>query len=298
MFEACEICEANAWDSIVYKGSIRTGSFGTETDGAMVARCGNCGAARLNEEASISALAYESDAYRVAMAQGLNVNDFFEHADPVQIHNLSAFWPLDLRGKVIADIGCGAGSFLSHVSGVVGKIIAIEPTERYHSSLKQRGYEVYSYANDALATHSEGIDIAFTFQVIEHVLNPRAFLSEISALLKPGGRLIVATPNHEDILMKLLPEEFPPFFYRTAHRWYFDRVSLRRCAELAGLEIESERYLHTYGLSNMLSWLKDRRPTGNARLPGINNVADQLWSSYLEASGQADTLFISGRKPV
>ena len=297
MFEPCEICGANNWNSIVYEGSIRSGLFATRMDGGKVARCGGCGVDRLDESVSISALAYESDNYRTAMAQGLKVGDFFSHADPDQIYNLSAFSPLDLRGKVIADIGCGAGSFISHVSGLAEKIIAIEPTERYHSSLRQRGFSVFSYAADALKAHREGVDIAVTFQVIEHLLNPRVFLTEIAALLKPGGVLIIATPNRDDILMKLIAEEFQPFFYRAAHRWYFDQLSLRYCVNAAGgLQVESERYLHTYGMSNALSWMKERRPTSNARLLGINNVADQLWSSYLEASGQANTLYVLARK--
>lgn len=296
MFEPCEICGVNDWNSVVYAGPIRTGSFGTQTEGGKVARCGGCCVDRLDESVSISALAYESDDYRIAMAQGLEVKDFFFHADPTQLYNLSAFWPLTLRGKVIADIGCGAGSFLSHVSGLAEKIVAVEPTERYHNSLRQRGYDVFSYTADALKVHSERVDIAVTFQVIEHVLNPRLFLAEIAALLKPGGALIIAAPNRDDILLKLLPEEFPSFYYRIAHRWYFDSSSLRQCVELAGLQVESERYLQTYGMSNALLWMKDRRPSGHARLSGIDHVADQLWSSYLEATGQADNLFILARK--
>ena len=276
---------------------MRTGSFGTKTDGGKVARCGGCDVDRLDETVNIAASAYESDNYRIAMEQGLGVDDFFSHADPVQIFNLSAFWPLNLRGKVIADIGCAAGSFLSHVSGLAGKIIAVEPTERYHKSLRQRGYDVFSYADDALITYKGGVDVAVTFQVIEHVKNPRAFLTEIAELLKPGGLLIIATPNRDDILMKLLPEEFPSFFYRTAHRWYFDRLSLIHCVKAAGLLVESERYLQTYGMSNALLWMKERRPSGNTRLPGVNDVADKLWHAYLEASGQADNLFVSARKP-
>ena len=295
-FENCEICGADNWNSIVYEGGVRSGSFGAQTEGGRVLRCGVCGVDRLDENTSIPASAYESDNYRIAMAQGLEAEDFFSHADPVQIHNLSAFWPLDIRGKVVADIGCGAGSFLSHVSGLAKKVVAIEPTERYHNSLRQRGYDVFSYATDALKLYPECVDLAVTFQVIEHVLNPRLFLAEIAALLKPGGLLIIATPNRDDILMRLLPEEFPPFFYRTAHRWYFDRLSLRHVAEAAGLEVESERYLHTYGMSNMILWKKERRPKGNTRVPGINAVADELWGSYLESTGQTDTIYVLARK--
>ena len=120
-----------------------------------------------------------------------------------------------IRNKVssIADIGCGAGSFLSHVSGLAKHIVAIEPTKRYHSSLRKSGYAVFSYVSDALKKFQEGVDIAFAFQVIEHVQNPHEFLTEISSLLKPGGQLIIVTPNRDDILLKLLPEEFSPFYY-------------------------------------------------------------------------------------
>jgi len=296
MLKNCEICGVNGWNSIVYEGVIRTGSFGTQTKGGKVARCVGCGVDRLDETVNIAASAYESDSYRIAMEQGLEVKDFFSHADPFQIYNLSSFWPLNLRGKTIADIGCGAGSFLSHVSGLAEKVIAVEPTERYHNSLRQRGYDVYSYVADALKVHPGSIDIAVTFQVIEHVSNPREFLTEIAALLKPGGSLILATPNRDDILMKLLPEEFPSFFYRTAHRWYFDRLSLRHCVKASGLLIESERYLQTYGMSNALLWMKERRPRGNTPLPGIDHLADQLWRGYLDASGQSDNIFVFARK--
>jgi len=42
--------------------------------------------------------------------------------------------------------------------------------------------------------------------------------------------------------------------------------------------------------------MKERRPTGNTRLYGINHVADQLWNGYLESTGQADNLFVLARK--
>lgn len=296
MLNDCEICGTKDW-SLIYEGPIRAGAFGTRIENGFVSLCGYCGVARLDERFCIIPSAYENDDYRTTMDQGLEVEDFFSHADQIQIHNLSAFWPQCLRGQVVADIGCGAGSFLDHVSGLADKIIAVEPTERYHESLNHRGYKTYSYTLDAVKEFPEGVDLAVTFQVIEHVQNPCEFLNDIAALLKQDGILIIATPNRNDILMKLLPEEFPAFFYRTAHRWYFDSSSLCHCVESTGkLKVEFQRNLHSYGMSNMLSWMKDRRPTGNIRLPGINNVADQLWKGFLEASWQADTLYVLVRK--
>ncbi|MBU1012550.1 MAG: class I SAM-dependent methyltransferase [Bacteroidetes bacterium] len=297
-FGPCEICGTDSWVSI-YEGPVRSGGFGSFKNDGTVAICNGCGVGRLAESDSIDAKAYETKEYRVAVDQGLEVADFFHQADPIQIHHLTAAWPGSFRGKTVADIGCGAGSFIDHISGLAEKIIAIEPTAMYQNSLRKRGYEVYSYASEAIAIRPDSVDLAVTFQVIEHVQNPRTFLAEIFTLLKPGGTLLIATPNRNDIMMKLLPEEFPAFFYRIVHRWYFDCKSLKRCAIESGYTIESERYLHTMNMSNMLSWLIQRRPTGNTnRLPGIENEADTLWNIYLQSSGQADTLFLKVTKPL
>ena len=280
----------------MYEGPLRSGSFGDSNCSGKVRRCYGCGVDRLEENNCTPVHSYESDQYRKNMNQGLEISDFFLHADPVQIHNLSAFWHVDFRNKIVADVGCGGGSFLNHISGLASKIIAIEPTERYHDSLRTNGYQVFSFASDAAKKHPETVDIVVTFQVIEHVLNPLEFLVDIISMLKPGGILIIATPNRDDILLKLLPEHFQSFFYRNAHRWYFNQASLRYCAEKAGLIIKSERYSQTYGLSNTLSWLKDLQPKGFNRLQGIDIAADNLWKSYLESTGQSDNIFILAQK--
>ncbi len=117
-----------------------------------------------------------------------------------------------------------------------------------------------------------------TFQVIEHVENPVKFLQEIFFLLKPGGKLLIATPNRNDVMLKLMPLEFKPFFYRKVHRWYFDTSSLSFTAKKAGFIIKEELQLHTMNMSNMLSWLTIKKPIGNNSVfDGINSYADTLF---------------------
>jgi hypothetical protein len=139
MFKSCEICGADNWDLVVYEGAVRSGSLGTRTEGGRIIRCGGCGADRLDEKVSITSVSYDNDEYRIAMDQGGEIANFFNQADQTKIYNLSSFWPLNLRDKVIANIGCEVGSFISHVFGLVENNFAIEPTEWYHSSLRQCG---------------------------------------------------------------------------------------------------------------------------------------------------------------
>ena len=117
------------------------------------------------------------------------------------------------------------------------------------------------------------------------------------ALLKPGADFIVSTPNRDDILMSLLPKEFSSFFYRTPHRWYFDANSLEFCAKSAGFEIVEMKYIHRYGMSNTLHWLRDKLPTGVKKIQGINALADNFWKGYLESTHQSDNLYIHLRVP-
>jgi len=291
----CDICNSSQ-NKIIYNGPIRDGAFGSIIAKSKIYQCDGCGVARLDERDCFKQKNYESSQYREEMGLGTSVNDFYNNADPIQIHHLDAFWPFSFRDKVVADVGCGAGSFLDHIAGISSKIIAIEPTQMYHKSLSDRGYKVFTYANDLGQEFNNSIDIVVSFQVIEHVESPVEFLNEIYGLLKKGGRLIIATPNHSDILMKLLPEDFPSFFYRSVHRWYFNELSLSYCVEKSGFKIIDIKHKHTFGMSNALVWLRDKKPQGNVKLNGIDGSMDLLWKSYTESSKQSDTIFIIAEK--
>lgn len=289
-FSPCEICGTEAW-SEAYRGPVRDGAFGRLTGETAVARCGGCGAERLAEEATKSEDFYKGEDYRRSLAEPTDAAGFFAEHDVLQLQNLQQLWPESLRGKTIADIGCAAGSFLDHVRGLPGRVVAVEPCADYHDSLASRGYEVYAFAHEAAPARG-AVDWAFSFSVIEHVGDPRAFLASIRDLLKPGGRLMISTPNRRDVLTALLPDVYPSFFYRAVHRWYFDAESLAQCARHAGLKVASMRCVHRFGLSNALIWLRDKRPGGRQALPHIGTaLLDSMWARSLEAEGVGDYLY-------
>lgn len=295
-FQSCEICGADAWHEL-YRGPIRDGTFGTLLSDALVARCGACGVDRLAEAYCVPDVIYESDAYRKKLQQGLDSAAYAATHDELQIFTLQTLWPESWRDKVVADIGCAGGALLDLLRGASSVQLAIEPSDIFQSSLVARGYQVFPSAAAAAAAWSGKVDLALSIQVIEHLAAPVAFLSEIRQLLAPGGRLLISTPNRDDILMRLLPDDFPAFFYRSVHRWYFDAAALATCARRAGFEVGEPHYVHRYGMANALAWLRDRRPTGRNRLPGISADADQTWGSFLERSGQADCLYLMLRAP-
>ena len=137
-----------------------------------------------------------------------------------------ALSPETIRGKVIADIGCGAGSFLDTCRGQTARQIAVEPCAPFHASLLDRGYHVFGSSKEAAAACPGVADLIVSIQVIEHVSDPVGFLRDIRPLLKSDGELLLTTPNRDDILNGLLPQRFAEFFYRSAHRWYLSLIHI------------------------------------------------------------------------
>jgi len=290
--DPCEICGCPDWQ-MQYQGRIRDGAFGKlSKEVCLVGKCSQCGVERLNESSCKDEDFYKTEEYRRLLKEPEDAAGFMAEHDILQLRNLTMLWPDSVRYKAIADIGCAAGSFLDHVSGLAHSIVSIEPCEGYHDSLKKRGYDGYSFTGDALVNWEGKIDYAFCFSVIEHIENPRIFLEEIKKLLKPEGTLIISTPNRSDILMDLKVDEYKRFFYRTVHRWYFDESSFEYCAKQAGLEVSETRFIHRFGLSNAVTWLRDGRPTGSASIKHLDSpLLDDFWKGYLESRGVADYLY-------
>ena len=88
---------------------------------------------------------------------------------------------------------------------------------------------------------SDGVaDVVAAVETIEHLENPRAFLRELTRLCKPGGRVIVTTPNQHSLLSTLTLVAFGEFnAFRAgsypAHLTALLAVDLRRIAAECGL---------------------------------------------------------------
>jgi SAM-dependent methyltransferase len=288
--DPCPICAASGAE-VVHDGPVRAGVFGSAIPGRIL-RCRSCRVDRLAlTSGGFDEGKYRSGEYRELVGETRHDHDFLALHDVEQPEKLPFVAPHLRRGAVVADVGCGGGSFLDLVKGLAGTTIAAELTRTFHPGLAARGHRVFSTASDAAVSWAGKVDLAVTFSVIEHVPRPVEFLAEIRHLLAPGGVLVLSTPNRDDVLMKEGLPEYRSFFYRQVHAFYFDVESLRGTCARAGLEVVEVHQHQRFGFTNFVNWVAQRRPTGRAATPLMSEAFDGVWKSELERHGLADYLY-------
>ncbi len=106
-----------------------------------------------------------------------------------------------LKHPRILDYGCGRG-WLSSILSTFGPTSAFDLSDAAIERAKQRWPWIDFRAGNALDAQFEpqSFDVVVSQEVIEHVDDQAMFLERIAELLKPGGYLILTTPN--EFLMK------------------------------------------------------------------------------------------------
>jgi ubiquinone/menaquinone biosynthesis C-methylase UbiE len=112
----------------------------------------------------------------------------------------------DLEGRVILEIACGRGEFACHLalsSSAPRKLIAADFSASALSKAqllsKELGIESIEWQQadiEKLPFQASYFDTVISCETIEHVPHPRLAISELARVLKPGGRLLLTTPNY------------------------------------------------------------------------------------------------------
>lgn len=156
---------------------------------------------------------------------------------------------------------------LSLVDDQLGKILDAAAGDLGVSQfLQKRGHEVVSAdihfdekplpndcieldLNEALPFVDNSFDGVVSIETIEHLENPWFFLREVSRVLKPGGYVIITTPNVSTVFSRLLnvvtgkllwfqQRDLSPLGHITPIHWHL----LLQMAGKAGLRLEKRRY--------------------------------------------------------
>ena len=148
-------------------------------------------------------------------------------------------------GGTLLDAGCGTGDLWRAVSSAFTACTGVDAVR--YPGLPADVQFLAANLDGPLPLADASVDTAAAIEVIEHLENPRAFVRELVRVTKPGGWIVLTTPNQLSALSLaclLAKGAFVAFQDGNypAHRTALLEIDLRRIAVEAGLEDVAVEY--------------------------------------------------------
>jgi SAM-dependent methyltransferase len=153
------------------------------------------------------------------------------------------------RGSgTLLDVGCGTGDLWPYLRDQFDHYVGVDAVR--YDGFPEDGEFRSADLDDYRIPLSDGVaEVVAAVETIEHLENPRAFCRELVRVAKPGGWVVVTTPNQLSLLSKLTLltknqfnafQEAPGLY--PAHLTALLECDLRRIATECHLELLSVDY--------------------------------------------------------
>lgn len=147
------------------------------------------------------------------------------------------------RSAAILDVGCGTGQFLEDISDFPNRR-GCDVSDEALKLTAQRNPGIALERTDpdgALPFPDVQFDCITLFDVIEHVTEDRALLQKISARLKPGGILVLSTPNPRSVGRRIKGRRW--FAYRDETHCNIQELPyFEKLLDACGFDVKDVRY--------------------------------------------------------
>jgi SAM-dependent methyltransferase len=167
-------------------------------------------------------------------------------------------------GRTALDLGCREGNQSRWLTARGYTVTSVDVESDFP------GAQIVN-ANEKLPFADGRFDLVWSSEVIEHLADPAFSLAELRRVTRPGGDIILTTPNSYMVLFRLLARVglTPQRIQRKDHLHFFDRADIQRLAPEADLYgyfpwLGVKRTLHAPGWIGQLSptFVLHLRPQG------------------------------------
>lgn len=135
----------------------------------------------------------------------------------------------DLKpGEKILEIGCGRCEFLAAFRDQGLVVAGVDREESSRAMLPDADIKVCDVTREKLPFPDASIDVAYHKSVIEHMFDPMPVMQETLRVLKPGGKVIILTPDWHT--------QMATFFEDFTHCRPYDVTALGDLFRVVGLE--------------------------------------------------------------
>lgn len=145
------------------------------------------------------------------------------------------------KNGTLLDVGCNIGLFLKVARDEGFQVTGIELNQGCADYGRRCfGLDIHSDYLEKNCFSAGSFDVVTLFDVLEHVPDLHGFLREIKRVLKPGGLLVVQSPNLESLMAELTGSRWswltPP-----DHLYHFTSGSLAKLLYDSGFTVKDSR---------------------------------------------------------
>jgi 2-polyprenyl-3-methyl-5-hydroxy-6-metoxy-1,4-benzoquinol methylase len=190
------------------------------------------------------------------------------------------------RGERWLDVGCAGGEFVEAARGAGFTAEGIDLSSQAVARARARGLAAHHARFEDFAPE-RAYDTVTAFDLIEHTLEPRAFLHHVHQWLAPRGALVLTLPDVGSIYPRLVMQRHWFYYAPEEHLFYFDRRTIARLLAEEGFRVE--RIARAYKRLTV-SYAAESLSLFNRTLGGIatriarvlpRRLAEQPFSLYL-----------------
>jgi len=136
----------------------------------------------------------------------------------------------DRRDNLLVDVGCGRGDFLARMKSLGWNVLGIEPDPVAAALAERRGIPVFCGSLSEAALPDSVADQVLMHHVLEHTPDPWTMIDESFRILRPGGQLLIVTPNNDSLGHRFFKENWrglePP-----RHLFVYSGSSMKKILE-------------------------------------------------------------------
>lgn len=149
------------------------------------------------------------------------------------------------QGGVIVDVGCGSGSLLRLIRARrpnAFELVGWDYPGPHLERLAHDGFRVIAAPIEAAAAPT-GVDLFVLNQLIEHCPYPDQVLSMLAGALRPGGHVIIETPDTDGFDARWFAQRYWGGYHIPRHMVLFNQRNLRELVERSGLRVVESTHL-------------------------------------------------------
>lgn len=182
------------------------------------------------------------------------------------------------QARTLCDVGSGYGYFLDEAVKEKYAVFGIEPSKK----LRQFAKKNYSFSffpgtlENYVRKNPKKFDVVTCIHVIEHISQPKKFVSLLLKLVKPGGLLYLETPNSDSHLLYAEREQYT-FLIPPEHLWLFSQASIKKLLPKNAQVFSVNTYSYSEHFMGILKKIiKPNQPALNIKAKNIANNKSQL----------------------